>query len=293
VQAEWVRNQLQQLMPETNISIKKIRTTGDKNLDTLLDRIDSKSVFTKEVEEALLEGEIDLAVHSMKDIATKMPEGLVIGAIPLRKEVGDSLISRSGRGLNDLPKGVKIGTSSLRRKAHLLYYRADLKIVELRGNLDTRWQKLMADNDIDAIVVSTAGLIRLGWEHRITEHIPMEIMLPAAGQGAIGIQIRKDYSKIADLIRPLDHFETHQCIIAERTFLEYLGGGCRVPISGYGNISGKNLNLEGAVASPDGKKLIRTFFTGEISEPEEIGKQLAEKIIKLGAREILEWEKRK
>lgn len=249
--------------------------------------IGSKAVFTKEIEESLLRGEIDLAVHSMKDIATKMPEGLVIGAIPLRKDARDSLISRSGRGLSELPQGARIGTSSLRRKACLLHYRPDLKIVGLRGNLDTRWQKLMTDN-IDAIVVSAAGLIHLGWQHRITEYIPMEIMLPAAGQGALGLQIRKGYSKIAELIKALDHIETHRSIKAERAFLEYLGGGCRVPISAYGSISGRILKLEGAVASLDGKILIKTLFTGKITEAEDIGKQLAKEIIKLGAGEILE-----
>lgn len=290
LQAEWVKNKLQGIAPGANISIKKIKTLSDKFPDAPLSRIGSKAAFTSEVEEALLKRDIDLAVHSMKDISIKMPDGLIIGAMPLREDPRDALISKSGRRLDELPKGARIGTSSLRRRTQLLHHRQDLEIVELRGNLDTRLKKLASDS-IDAIVVAAAGIIRLGLEDCITERIPTDVMLPAAGQGALGIQIRGIDSEIAELLKPLDHYQTHQCITAERSFLECFGGSCRIPVSVYGSIFNESLKLEGAVASLDGKRVIRASFINKTAGAEDAGKQLAEKIIKSGAGEILETER--
>lgn len=285
-QANWVASNLKQLYPQLKIETKIIKTKGDKILNSPLSKIGTKGLFVKELEDALLNREIDLAVHSMKDVPTDLPKGLIIGAITERIDVRDALISKGNHKLNELASGSLIGTSSLRRKAQLLAFRSDLEIVDLRGNLNTRLKKL-EQNELNAIVIAVAGLIRLGLKDKITQILPIDISLPAAGQGALGIEIRKDDDEIKELISNLDKPHSHIAIKAERSFLSELGGGCQIPIGVLGTIEGEILNLKGVIASVDGKKLIRSEIKGPNDAPERIGKELAKKVIELGAREIL------
>lgn len=290
-QAGWVVDQLRNLNPEYNYRIKTIRTKGDNILDAPLSKIGDKGLFTKELELALLRGEIDLAVHSMKDIPSSLPEGLVIGAICRREHPGDVLISRNSKKLDDLPPYALIGTSSLRRRAQLLHYRSDFRVISIRGNVGTRLRKL-EEEKFDAIVLARAGVYRLGWEYRITQEIPYEICLPAVGQGAIGVEVRADDIDMRKLVKKIDHYESRQAVTAERAFLKRLEGGCQVPIGALGVFSDGRLQLEGAVASLDGKQLVRSSLSGEAAEAAGIGKKLADDLLCLGAREILKKVRR-
>lgn len=286
-QANWVAEQLRKQQPEKEFILKEIKTKGDKILDVALSKIGDKGLFVKEIETALLAGEIDLAVHSMKDLPTFLAQGLKIGAITEREDVRDALISKKGQGLEDLPQGSLIGTSSLRRKAQLLNKRPDLKIVDLRGNLNTRLRRL-EETDLDGIILAVAGIKRLGWEERITQKIPLEVSLPAVGQGALGIEIREGDPFLEEVVQCLNSSASFGAVLGERAFLRELEGGCQIPIGSLGLLNGQELHLTGVVASIDGKRLLRQEVRGKVVEAEQLGKALAQKMLELGAKEILD-----
>jgi hydroxymethylbilane synthase len=285
-QAEWVLTRLRELEPGLSVSLKRIKTTGDKILDAPLATIGGKGLFVKEIEEALARGEIDLAVHSMKDVPTRLPEGMEILAVTEREDPRDVLISRSGLSLERLPKGARIGTSSLRRQAQLLHLRPDLTIVMLRGNLDTRLRKL-DEGEYDAIVLAAAGLRRLGLSGRATEYLPPELSLPAIGQGALGLEGRSDDRFVRDLAMRLDHQPTRTAVMAERALLERLEGGCQIPIAAHATIAGGTLSLIGLVAAVNGRRLVRDSMDGPAQEARRIGILLAERLLAQGGGEIL------
>ncbi len=285
-QSEWVQARLKELVPDVTVTLRRIQTSGDKILDVPLAKIGGKGLFVKEIEEALLSGEIDLAVHSMKDVPTELPEGLDLLCVPFREDPRDALISRDGRPFRDLPQGAKVGTSSLRRQAQLLQARPDLSIGMLRGNLDTRLRKLR-EGQFDAIVLAAAGLRRLGWDREITEYLAPEISLPAIGQGALGIEGRKDDAFVRSLLSGLEHGPTRTMVLAERALLHRLQGGCQVPIAAYATLSGSGVTLEGLVASVDGKEIIRDRVQGTAADPESMGIQLAERLLARGGDRIL------
>ncbi len=285
-QAEWVAGRLKELNPGLKYRIVGIRTKGDNILDTALAKIGDKGLFTKELELAMLRGDIDMAVHSMKDLPTEIPEGLLIGAVCRREYPGDVLVSREGKKLDELPPGALIGTSSLRRSAQLLHFRKDLIIVDLRGNINTRLRKL-EEEKFDAVVLAFAGISRMGWEDRITHLIPFEICLPAVGQGSIGVEVRGGDEEILELVKSIDHFESHAAISAERAFLKSLEGGCQIPVGALGTFENGHVRLEGVVASLDGETLVRSSLSGDADCAAQIGVRLAEKMISMGAGEIL------
>ena len=285
-QACWVVERLKAVNPERSYRIKGISTRGDKILDVALAKIGDKGLFTKELEQALFRGEIDLAVHSMKDLPTSLPDGLFIGAVCEREFPGDVLISRDHKTLDELPPDAVIGTSSLRRTAQILHYRSDLKTVNLRGNVQTRLNKL-DENKFDATILAYAGVHRMGLDSRITQVIPYEICLPAVGQGSIAVETALDNEEILTLVKNIDHSDSRQAVTAERSFLKKLEGGCQVPIGAYAAVEDGYLRLEGAVVSLDGRDMVRSDLTGDLREAEEIGTVLAEKLIKMGAGEIL------
>lgn len=285
-QAHWVQAAIQNEYPELSPEILMIKTKGDKILDVPLAKVGGKGLFVKEIEEALLSGQIDLAVHSMKDMPAALSSGLCIGAIPVRERPHDVLISKNGT-LGDMKKGAIIGTSSLRRAARLKHVRPDVSIRSLRGNLDTRLSKLDA-GDMDAVVLAAAGVKRLGLQDRITEYLDEDIMLPAAGQGALCIEVREDDTRIRPIVSGLDDPTTRCAVSGERAFLHRLGGSCQVPIAAYGTIEADVLVLSGLVAELDGSTLIREQMTGSKGSSEAVGIRLAEKLIKMGAKDILE-----
>ncbi len=286
-QANWVKNALLAGHPDLVIEIIIIKTRGDKILDVPLAKVGGKGLFVKEIENALADSEIDLAVHSMKDMPAKIPEGLCIGAVPKREKALDVLISRKKVLFKDLPKGACIGTSSLRRSSQLLYLRPDIKIKPLRGNLDTRLKKLDSEK-MDAIILAAAGVKRLGMEKKITEYLDQKIMLPAVGQGALCIETRLDDPFTAPLIASLDHAPTHTVVIAERTFLNHLEGGCQIPIAAHGIFSGNDqIELKGLVAEINGAVILKETVRGPAGQPEILGHQLAELLLQKGAGQIL------
>ena len=285
-QASYVANCLKAQDGAVEVVLKHIITTGDKILDVPLARIGGKGLFTKELEKELLAGEIDLAVHSLKDMPTELPPGLTIGAITQRTEPGDALISPRYRTLDNLPKGARVGTSSLRRKAQLLHYRPDLVISDLRGNLDTRLAKL-TETELDAIVLAVAGLRRLNWDDKITEILPHDICLPAVGQGALAVETRENDPAVQSRLAPLHHAETADAVTAERAFLNELEGGCQVPIGVYGRIEAGVLVLDAAILPVDGKQRIRDQITGKPQEAGKLGVTLARAMYEAGGREIL------
>lgn len=285
-QANWVVDRLREISPEYNYRIVGIRTQGDNILDVALAKIGDKGLFTKELELAMLRGEIDMAVHSMKDLPTELPEGLAIGAICRREYPGDVLITREGKKLEELPPGALIGTSSLRRCAQLLRYRGDLRMVNLRGNINTRLRKL-EEEKLDATILAYAGVYRMGWGDRITQMLPFEICLPAVGQGAIGVEVRGSDQEIQSLVSGIDHYESRITITAERALLKKLEGGCQIPIGALGTVENGRLRLEGVVASLDGDQLVRSSLVGDAGEATELGVRLAENLVQLGAGEIL------
>ena len=280
-QARWVIERLRRLHPDVEFVEKVIKTGGDRG------QMKEIGAFVKELEEALQRGEIDLAVHSLKDLPTRQPEGLVIGAVPARATPYDVLISRDGRPLEELPAGARVGTGSPRRRAQLLALRPDLEILPIRGNVDTRLRKLDA-GEVDALVLAEAGLERLGLLERVTERLPFEAMLPAVGQGALAVEVRADDAFALELVSALDHRETRLGIEAERAFLGGLGGGCRVPIASFGRVQGDRLVLDGLVADPDGLSVLRGRIEGSPGRAEELGHELAEKLLVQGAAELLE-----
>src|SRR3990172_5909069 len=286
-QANWVKNRLMEAHPQLNVSLVTIKTTGDKIQDAPLAKIGGKGLFVKEIEEALLERKVDLAVHSIKDVPTEFPEGLRLSAITKRESPLDVLISRNGTGLKALPKGARIGTSSLRRQAQLLHFRNDFEMIPLRGNLDTRLRKL-GELNLDGIVLAMAGVKRLGLEARITEVLPVEISLPAIGQGALGIETRKNDKVVEERIRFLNDQASAITVTAERAFLKKLEGGCQVPIAAFATIQNTVLHIDGLVGTTDGKQLIRHSLEGPLERAESIGTELADILLGKGEKEILD-----
>jgi hydroxymethylbilane synthase len=285
-QAEWVRSLLGAVNPALRIELKKIKTTGDKILDVPLAKVGGKGLFVKEIEEAMLRDEVDLAVHSMKDVPTYLPEGLHIGAVLEREDPRDAFISREYPSFRELASGASVGTSSLRRSCQLKSIRPDIEIVSLRGNLDTRLRKL-DEGQFDAIILAAAGVKRLGHEDRITETLERDVSLPAIAQGAVGIECRTDDEFMHDLIRPLRHAETTVCVKAERAALKKLEGGCQVPIAAHAFLEGDRLVMDGLVGSVSGDRIIRAHAEGSKENPESLGTGLAEDLLGKGAAEIL------
>jgi hydroxymethylbilane synthase len=286
-QANWVKDQLVQARPDLKVTLVEIKTTGDKIQDVPLAKIGGKGLFVKEIEQSLLQEKIDLAVHSIKDVPTEFPEGLHLSVITKREDPRDVFISRDRRILRDLPRGAKIGTSSLRRQAQLLHFRNDFELIPLRGNLDTRLKKLNTMT-LDGIVLALAGVKRLGLEERVTEIIPTDISLPAIGQGALGIETRIDDKEVEGKIRFLNDQDSSIAVSAERAFLKKLEGGCQVPLAAYAQSVGKTLRMDGLVGSIDGKRLIRHHVEGPIENAESLGIELAEILLGKGAKEILD-----
>lgn len=289
-QTNWVIDQLKQREPGATFTVHEIVTKGDRILDVTLSKVGGKGLFVKEIEQSLLDKETDMAVHSLKDMPSELPDGLTIGAIPKRVDPRDVLISLTGKTLDELPEGAVIGTSSLRRSAQLLNYRPDLRIKSIRGNIDTRLRKLKEEG-FDAIVLAAAGLERVKWEGTITQFLPVEVSLPAVGQGALAIECRADDEETLALLRKLDDVPTRLAVTAERTFLHKLQGGCQVPIGAYATIeAGKvdglpQITLTGLVGAPDGSTLIKETAAG--TDPVQLGRQVAAQVLDKGAGEIL------
>ena len=283
IQTESVVSKLKAKLPDLEISIRKIITAGDRDRQTHLDRI-GVDVFVKELEEALLDGRIDLAVHSLKDVPTENPLGLGLIAVTDRDDPRDVIVAKAV--FDDLPSGSRIGTGSLRRTIQVAQIRPDLETYSIRGNVDTRLRKV-SSGEIDGVILAAAALVRLGWQDKITQYLPLESFLPAAGQGALVVEARLDDKEIVGLISPINHLPTWQCVTAERTFLRELGGGCRAPIATLGTIDGTKLRLEGMVASPTGKNVLRDSIDGDITSSEELGMKLARKMLEMGASEFI------
>jgi len=285
-QSRQVAAALEASHPGLRVHLTVIRTSGDRIQDLPLAKVGGKGLFVKEIEEALLQGRIEVAAHSMKDLPASLPPGLTLGAITVREEAGDVLVAREARSLEALPPGARIGTSSLRRQAQLLHRRPDLCVLPLRGNVDTRLRKL-TEGDLDAIVVAAAGLKRLGLRPEGAIPLPLDVSLPAPGQGALGVEIRERDAATAALVAVLDDRVSRIAVTAERAFLRRLGGDCQIPIGAYGRVEGDALTLTGLVASPDGKALVRDALTGPAHEAESLGTGLAERLLAQGADRIL------
>jgi len=286
-QANWVREKLVQAHPDLKVTLATLKTTGDKILDVPLAKIGGKGLFVKEIEEALIQKRVDLAVHSIKDVPTELPKELHLSAITEREDPRDVFISRDGKPWRELRQGAKIGTSSLRRKAQLLHLRPDLELIALRGNLDTRLKKLEKEH-LDAIVVALAGVKRLGLELRITEILPVETSLPAIGQGALGIETRRGDEDVEERIHFLNDPLSAITVSAERAFLKKLEGGCQVPIAAFAQVIDSKLRIDGLVATVDGATRIKHHLEGPIHRAESLGTELAEILLSKGAKEILD-----
>ncbi len=285
-QAEHIRARLEAMHADLKVELVTFVTQGDKILDTPLAKIGGKGLFVKELEEALLDGRADLAVHSMKDVPMALPEGLTLAVICEREDPLDAFVSNTYNSFAELPHGAKVGTSSLRRKCQILKQRPDLEIIDLRGNVGTRLSKLDAGL-YDAIILASAGLKRLGLADRIRHTLQLEISLPAVGQGALGLECRAADQAVLDLILPLLHDETDICVRAERAFDAYLEGGCQVPIAGYASLSQGQLHIEGRVGSVDGATLLKVELKGTPEQAEQLGETLAQKLLEQGAGDLL------
>ncbi len=285
-QAKHVCARLQASWPNLEVELLHMSTQGDKLLDAPLAKIGGKGLFVKELEQSLLDGRADIAVHSMKDVPVELPAGLHLPVILSRETVSDAFVSSRYETFDELPAGARVGTSSLRRQCQLRRLRPDLEILSLRGNVGTRLSRLDAGH-YDAIILAAAGLIRLGETDRITQHLDTGVCLPAIGQGAIGIECRQDDERVHELIAVLDDEETHLCVAAERAMNARLEGGCQVPIAGHAVLEGGQIHLEGLVGRPDGSELIRGRLSGSRDAAEEIGRALAEDLLSRGADGIL------
>ncbi|MHC1717363.1 MAG: hydroxymethylbilane synthase [Acidaminococcaceae bacterium] len=286
-QAEHIAGRIRERFPAIEVTLKKIVTTGDKILDVPLAKIGGKGLFTKELENAMLSGDIDLAVHSLKDMPTELPEGLMLAAITTRADASDAFVSLGYKSLDELPKGAKVGTSSLRRRAQILKYRPDLQTVDLRGNLDTRIKKL-ENKEMDAIILATAGLKRLGLEQYITQILPAAICLPAVGQGALAIETRQDDAEVLSVLEFLNDNDTIAAVTAERAYLREVQGGCQVPVGVHGEVNGDQLLLEATILKIDGTREVRKQICGSCSEAEALGVKLAQQMLAAGGKEILD-----
>ena len=285
IQAKSVVARIREANPHIEVSLIKIVTKGDRNRHAPLDHMEGVRVFVADLEKALLDGIIDLAVHSLKDMPTQVPQGLCLTAVTERLDPRDVLISGTKR-LDELIPGSKIGTGSRRRAAQLTAHRPDLKVCSLRGNVDTRLRKV-SSGELDGVILAAAAMERLQWEDRISEYLPLEYFLPAVGQGALGIETQLGNEEITRLTSPINHLPTWQGTTAERVFLRALGGGCQTPIAALGTVKGDTLKLEGMVASVSGKRIIRTSAEGSTTTPEEVGEQLTQRMLSMGATELI------
>ncbi len=285
-QTQWLVTTLGVAHPRTHFDVQIIQTTGDLNRNIPFAAVGTKGMFVKEIEQALLDGVIDIAVHSLKDLPGELPEGLDILCTPLREEPRDALISKNHLDIDSLPHNATVGTSSIRRQAQLRYYRNDLELKELRGNLDTRLRKL-DEGEYDAIVLACAGLNRLGLAERISQRIPISLSLPAVGQGALAIEGRAGETAVYDLLQPLHDRETGDAIAAERGFQAALNGGCTIPAGAFATVEGAHITLTGLIAAPDGSKVVRLTDTAERSDAARLGRTVAERLLNQGGREFL------
>ena len=288
-QAEFTKAELSKHFPELNITLKLVKTTGDVLLDSPLSKIGDMGLFTKDIEKHLIAKEIDLAVHSLKDVPTGTPEGLMITSFTEREDTRDVIISKSGKGIKDLPQNARMATSSLRRMSQLLSMRPDLQILDIRGNLNTRFKKF-DDGEFDAMMLAYAGVFRLEFSDRISEILPHDVMLPAVGQGALGIETRVDDMETREIVRVMNDNNTEICCRAERSLLRHLQGGCQIPIGAYGSYVAGTLKLLAYVGSVNGKTAIRNEVTKAVKTPEEaeaVGIELAEILLSMGAEKIL------
>ncbi|KPK46714.1 MAG: hypothetical protein AMJ77_05350 [Dehalococcoidia bacterium SM23_28_2] len=286
IQAESVREMLSSLHPDRTWLLQPIRSEGDVRRQASLVSIGGYGVFVKALEEKLLADDIDLAVHSLKDMPTRLTEGLEIGAVLPREDVRDALVSRGGQTLDGLPKGAVVGTGSVRRRAQLLAYRNDLAIQDVRGNVDTRLRKLNSGS-YDALILAAAALIRLQRTSAISQYLPLPLMLPSVGQGALAVEVRANDEEVRGLIQPLNHPPTERAVSAERAFLSALGGGCAVPVGAHATVSDGRLHLQGMVTDPDGERVISDSLSGPAAQAEDIGRRLADRILSRGADQIL------
>ncbi len=285
-QTEWVIDQLKKAGVPYEFEIKKIMTKGDKILDVTLSKVGGKGLFVKEIEQAMFDKEIDMAVHSMKDMPSQLPEGLVISSIPGREDHRDAFVSNNEVSLKDLPEGAVVGTSSLRRAAQVLAARPDVEIKSIRGNIETRLRKLK-EEDYDAIVLAAAGLIRMGWgEEIVTEFLDPELCVPAVGQGALAIECREDDQELRELLQKINDRYTAHTVSAERTFLHLLEGGCQIPIAGYAHMEEEEVVLTALVATSDGKTVLKEVVKGK--DPVEVGREAAERMKARGAQKIVD-----
>jgi hydroxymethylbilane synthase len=286
-QANWVKSELERRHPGLVVELNVIKTTGDKILDVPLAMVGGKGLFVKEIEEAMLRGEADIAVHSMKDVPTFFPEGLALRCITEREDPRDILVLKPGfASFTDLPQGARIGTSSLRRKAQLLHLRPDFKMIDIRGNVETRIRKL-TEEDLDAVVLAAAGMNRLGFGAMVSEYLSTDISLPAIGQGALGLESRIDDKETNALIDFFNHDDTAWAVKAERALLRRLEGGCQVPIAAFGEVAGDRLTLTGLVSSVDGRQFLKKTVTSAVQEAEKTGISLADDLLIQGAGKIL------
>ena len=286
-QSNWIKGLIEERYPDVTVELVKIVTKGDKILDVPLAKVGGKGLFVKEIEEALLSRDADIAVHSMKDVPSELPEELHLGIITKRENPVDAFISNKYSSLLDLPEGAKVGTSSLRRKAQIHILRPDLVIEDLRGNLDTRLRKL-DEGQYDAIILAVAGLNRLNLSDKITSYFNAEQMLPAVAQGAVGIELRKEDKELLEGLSFMNHEETAIAVNAERGFLERLEGGCQVPIAGFATVQDGQVTLTGLIASVDGKEMIKKSASGPPQKAKAMGSALAEDLLGMGGKEILE-----
>jgi hydroxymethylbilane synthase len=285
-QTTWVKDKIGKYFPDVEVTVKIIKTSADKDQTSSLRSPATVGVFVKELEQALLDNEIDLAVHSMKDVPTQIASGLRIAAIPEREDARDVLVTPHAKSLSELPSGSRIGTGSIRRQAQILALRPDLKIMDIRGNVDTRLKKLQ-DGMVDALILASAGLRRLGLEDRISALLEFDQMLPAPGQGALAIETRIDDSNTEEIADALNHPSTEIAVLAERNFLQRMGGGCNVPVAAYARLQKNKMEMHGLVAAPDGKSVIRDSIQQDISRMNEAVATLADRILSRGGREIL------
>lgn len=286
-QANEVISAIREIMPGVTCEIVAIKTKGDKLHESGDNPVEGKSSFTKEIEDSLLKDEVQMAVHSMKDVPTDLPSGLMIAAVPRRADHRDALISRSKRKFDALPGGARIGTSSPRRRTQLLAARSDINVEDVHGNVDTRLRKLDGGS-YDAIVLAVAGLVRLGFERRITEYLSIKTMLPAIGQGALAIETRKDDHETIQLVSRLDDKSTRQAVEAERGFARRLSASCRTPIAAFARVQDGKLAIDGMVSSADGRMLLRGQHVSDRADTENVGEELAESLLKKGAQLVLE-----
>jgi len=285
IQAEELLAKLREAFPGLKAGLVKIKTRGDRYSTTALDEFDGQGIFVKELEKALLNKQIDLAVHSLKDLPTEIPQGLILAAVTPRLDPRDVLVSRAGK-LAELAPGSKIGTGSPRRAVQLLALRPNLRVCNIRGNIDTRLRKVF-DGEFDGVIVAAAALIRLGWQEKITEYLSVEHFTPAVGQGTLGIETRSEDKEIWTLLSKINDQATWQAITAERTFLQALGGGCRAPIAALGIVSDGTLKLTGMMASIDGAHVLRATEQGNASAAEQLGKRLSRKMVEMGALALI------